>query len=58
MRVAAVSDACADQDDTGFCLVCGATVDGIEPDATNYRCPHCTAEHVFGAEEILLQIAF
>jgi hypothetical protein len=37
---------------TGFCLACGETVDGVEPDATGYTCPHCRAAKVYGAEEL------
>lgn len=38
----------------GFCLSCGAYVDGVEPDACYYQCEECEANTVFGAEEILL----
>jgi len=38
---------------TGFCLACGETVDGVEPDAAGYDCPHCHAAKVFGAEDLL-----
>jgi len=37
---------------TGFCLACGEGVDGVEPDAEYYTCPHCFADKVFGAEEL------
>lgn len=37
---------------TGFCLACGETVDGVEPDAAGYTCPHCRAAKVYGAEEL------
>lgn len=37
----------------GFCLACGEEVDGIEPDAAQYTCPHCHAQKVYGAEELL-----
>ena len=37
---------------TGFCLACGEFVDGVEPDATGYTCPHCRALKVYGAEEL------
>jgi hypothetical protein len=38
---------------TGFCLACGQDVDGIEPDAEHDTCPHCWADKVFGAENLL-----
>jgi hypothetical protein len=41
----------------GFCLGCGAEVDGVEPDARHYKCENCDAALVFGAEELLLMIA-
>lgn len=37
---------------TGFCLACGEFVDGVEPDAQGYTCPHCHALKVYGAEEL------
>ena len=40
---------------TGFCLACGETVDGVEPDAAGYTCPHCDAAKVFGAEGLLVR---
>ena len=40
--------------DTGFCLACGEFVDGVEPDAERYDCPHCgAAGKVYGAENLL-----
>ena len=43
---------------TGFCLACGEPTEGVEPDATNYPCPCCGKRQVYGAEEILLYIAY
>lgn len=43
-------------DYTGFCLACGKTRKGCEPDARNYPCPHCKEEKVYGAEELLLMV--
>ena len=42
---------------TGFCLSCGEEMQGVEPDACKYSCPLCGATEVFGAEELLLQLA-
>lgn len=39
---------------TGFCLACGDTVEGVEPDAGRYTCPHCYADKVYGAENLHL----
>ena len=36
----------------GFCLSCAEVVDGIEPDAERYTCPHCHAAKVYGAENL------
>lgn len=41
---------------TGFCLKCGATAYGVEPDARNYKCDECGAMEVYGAEEVLLML--
>ena len=37
----------------GFCLACGATMIGIEPDAENSLCESCGARAVWGAEELM-----
>ena len=31
--------------------------EGVESDARNYTCESCGAEQVFGAEELLIEIA-
>ena len=43
-------------DNPGFCLICGCEAEGVEPDARNYT-ESCGAEQVFGAEELLIEIA-
>lgn len=40
-------------DNPGFCIECGAEVDGVEPDARGYSCDECGAAAVYGAEELL-----
>lgn len=40
----------------GICKACGATADGVEPDARNYTCETCGSPSVYGAEEILLEM--
>lgn len=45
-------------DYVGFCRACGGKVpDGVEPDARNYPCERCDKNEVFGAEELLMEIA-
>ncbi len=41
----------------GFCLACGDSQEGTEPDARNYKCYECGALEVFGVDEIFLLIA-
>jgi predicted RNA-binding Zn-ribbon protein involved in translation (DUF1610 family) len=40
-------------DNPGFCLACGAEVEGVEPDAERYECEACGEAQVYGAEELL-----
>lgn len=58
---AVIMDACERRrtslDDPGFCLDCGAEVEGVEPDARNYECEACGELQVFGCEELLMEIA-
>lgn len=39
---------------TGWCLACGTTQHGVEPDARQYRCQSCTRDTVYGLEELAL----
>lgn len=39
----------------GFCIACGAEVDGIEPDTREGVCDICEQPKVFGAEELLIE---
>ena len=52
--VAAVKRQMFELDNPGFCIKCGAEVDGCEPDARNYYCEECDQHTVFGAQELLL----
>lgn len=52
--IAAVERYQRSTDSPGFCLACGAEVDGVEPDARGYECEACGEPKVYGAEEILL----
>jgi hypothetical protein len=38
----------------GFCLACGKTAYGVEPDAWRYPCESCEAEYVYGLEWLVL----
>ena len=38
----------------GFCLVCGAQAEPIEPDAREYTCESCGEAKVYGVEELLM----
>jgi rRNA maturation endonuclease Nob1 len=38
----------------GFCLACGETQDGVEPDAAKHVCDSCGKPKVYGAAELLL----
>ena len=44
-------------DNPGFCIACGDEVDGCEPDASEYECPECMTDTVYGAEELLIEVA-
>lgn len=43
-----------DAEGMGFCLACGETAEGVEPDARRYICEHCGAPKVYGAAELAL----
>ena len=38
----------------GFCLACGESQDGCEPDARKYECLSCGKAKVYGGEELAL----
>ena len=44
-------------DNPGFCLACGAEAEGVEPDAREYECESCGEPTVYGAEELMMEIA-
>jgi hypothetical protein len=44
----------AAEEDSGFCIACGALRDSCEPDAREYKCEECGARQVYGAEELAL----
>ena len=43
-------------DNPGFCVVCGAEAEGVEPDARKYTCESCGSPAVYGAEELMLYV--
>lgn len=42
-------------DNEGFCLACGESQSGVEPDAQRYECESCGKNKVYGAEELILR---
>lgn len=42
------------EDNEGFCLACGETQGGVEPDGQRYECGDCGAHKVYGAEFLVL----
>ena len=56
ITVKRVTNAVKRDDYTGFCVACGKTRKGCEPDARNYPCEKCGENKVFGAEELLLMV--
>jgi hypothetical protein len=38
----------------GFCVACGCSSYGVEPDAERYRCDYCSELKVYGAEQLLI----
>jgi hypothetical protein len=45
-------------DSPGFCLSCGLEQEGHEPDARRHECESCGAHNVYGAEELVLALAW
>ena len=43
-----------DANNMGFCLACGETAEGVEPDARRDTCECCGAPKVYGAAELAL----
>lgn len=44
-----------DNNSEGWCLVCGETVEGCEPDAERYKCECCNESLVFGPFALALR---
>lgn len=57
ITLARVTRAVRDDNNTGFCRACGDMADDVEPDARKYPCRQCGAHEVYGAEELLFELA-
>lgn len=55
--IAAVEEGSFGLSDIGLCIACGEDRYQTEPDARNYHCEACGEAQVFGAEEILMEVA-
>jgi len=42
------------ENQSGFCIDCGAERDCCKPDARQYECDECGAMAVYGAEELII----
>ena len=49
-----IMEAVESGDYVGFCLACGESQDGCEPDAEHYECVSCGKREVYGAEQLLI----
>jgi hypothetical protein len=54
--IAAVEASSRSLENPGICVCCGASAEGVEPDAREYECESCGEQGVYGAEELLLSI--
>ena len=43
-------------EEKGYCLMCGLEQHGVEPDARGRRCNACAEKAVFGAQELLVYL--
>ena len=54
LKVSRVLRAAQADNGTGFCLHCGSSQRGVEPDANRYACESCGERRVAGADHILI----
>jgi len=54
--VAAVERSSMSLEDPGICIGCGSEQGQTEPDAREYPCESCSANMVFGAQELMLHL--
>jgi Zn finger protein HypA/HybF involved in hydrogenase expression len=52
----AVEEAALSLDNPGFCIACGESTEGVEPDARRCPCESCGQPAVYGAEELALML--
>ena len=52
--IAAIREAEQDGETLGWCLACGESQSGCEPDARKYECESCGKPKVYGGEELAL----
>ena len=57
ITLARVMNAVKKDDGIGICKACGKSQKYCEPDARNYTCNSCGKPEVFGAEELLFELA-
>jgi hypothetical protein len=43
-----------DYNNEGFCIACGSSQSGCEPDARRYECEACGLPKVYGLEELVM----
>ena len=56
LTIEKLMDAAQTAEYIGFCIICGAEHDGVEPDARRYVCEPCGCHEVYGAEELVLML--
>jgi len=52
-----IMEIASEGENAGFCMKCGEQADGVEPDACGYECESCGSPSVYGAEELVIQLA-
>jgi len=48
-----IMNAIQNDENTGFCIACGAEAYNVEPDARKYTCEDCGKNKVYGLQELL-----
>lgn len=49
-----ILEAVEQDNNTGYCIACGAEAEMCEPDVARRRCQSCDERAVYGAEQLLL----
>ncbi len=55
LNLETILGAISQDENTGFCVACGASRGNCEPDTKQYRCDACGEFQVYGAEQILIE---